>query len=244
MVNTIRRRTLIRDGDKLQLVILNDQLHHPIATGLLTTSNLNNPVVRLGQQLTRILSSNEHVLLEECDFHITVIAMPKGEGHSKKIINLKMDRLTKKSITTIKNSDNLCCPRGIITALTYHKSVIFKNINLLDHDLTLNEIKKIREGDKYKLQKELAEKLISICDISLNGLGLEAIKKIEIKLNIQISVVCAENFNSIIYSGSDKDIKIYLYKNKNHFDVINSMAGFFGSSYHCHKCKQAHNNKD
>ncbi len=97
------------------------------------------------------------------------------------------------------------------------------------------------------MQKQLTEKLINICDITIpeqnSGFTLEDIKKIEIKLDIQINIVCAENLNAIIYSGSNKDVKIYLYKNKNHFDVINSMPAFFGSSYNCHDCKTPYNKK-
>jgi hypothetical protein len=89
-----------------------------------------------------------------------------------------------------KNGDNLCCPRGVVTALTYHKSDIFKNLGLLDHDLTTNEVKKVLEGDKYKMQKQLTEKLINIYDITIpeqnSDFTLEDIEKIEIKLDIQI----------------------------------------------------------
>ncbi|KAL4101040.1 hypothetical protein QTP88_021061 [Uroleucon formosanum] len=35
--------------------------------------------------------------------------------------------------------------------------------------------------------------------------------------------------------SEDKEIKIYLYKNGNHFDVIGSTQGFYGSSYYCKK---------
>jgi hypothetical protein len=109
-------------------------------------------------------------------------------------------------------------------------------------------LKKIREGDKYKLQKQLSLKILQICDIPIPeqniGLTLENIKIIEEKLNIQINIICAENFNSIIYSGPENYIKIYLYKNYNHFDVINSMTGFFGSSYYCHTCKKCYYHKD
>jgi hypothetical protein len=242
LLNTIKRRTLFRTGDKLDLVITNPNLSHPISTGLLTISNDINPIVNLGNQLAKILSSNEQISLEECDFHVTVIAMPQGQGGGEKIINLKKDVRTKKCITTIKNDDNLCCPRAIVTALTYFKEDLFKRLELLDRDLTINDIKKIREGDKYKLQKQLSLKILQICDTPIPeqniGLTLENIKMIEEKLSIQINIVCAENFNSIIYSGPENDIKIYLYKNYNHFDVINSMAAFFGSSHYCHTCKK------
>jgi hypothetical protein len=39
--------------------------------------------------------------------------------------------------------------------------------------------------------------------------------------------------NFIIYSGPERDVKVYLYKNGNHFDTINNMTGFYGQSYYC-----------
>jgi hypothetical protein len=248
LINTIKKRTSFRDGDKIDLTITNGFLHHPISSGLKTIDNDNSPITELGNHISNILTSNEQIALQECNFHVTVIAIPQGQGGGKKIINLTEDKKTKRCITTIKNSDNLCCPRGVVTALTYHGSDIMKKLGLLDHDLTPNEVKNIRVGDKYKMQKQLANKLLEICNIPLPepnlGLTLESIKKIEEKLDIQINIICAENFNTIIHSGPDKDIKIYLYKNKNHFDVINSMTAFFGSSYYCHKCKTSYDHKD
>lgn len=73
------------------------------------------------------------------------------------------------------------------------------------------------------------------------GFTLEDIKHVEELLDIQIKVVCAENFKAIIYSGEEKEIKIYLYKNRNHFDVINSMKAFLGSGYYCDKCDEPYN---
>lgn len=246
LTSTIKQRTLFRNGDKIDLTIINPNLYHPISTRLMTVND-ENPIIELGNQLTNILTSNEEISLEECIFHVRVIAIPQGQGRSQKIINLKEDIRTKRCITQITNTDNLCCPRGIVTALTYFDADTFKKLGLLDRELTANDIKKIREGDKYKIQKELALKLLEHCDILIpepdTGLTIEQIKEIELKLDIQINIICAEIFNSIIYSGQDKSIKVYLYKNENHFDVINSVKAFLGSSYYCDKCKKPYNNK-
>jgi len=75
------------------------------------------------------------------------------------------------------------------------------------------------------------------------GFTLEDIKHVEELLDIQIRLVYAENFNTIIYSGEEKETKIYLYKNDNHFDVISSMKAFLGSYYYCDKCDKSYNNK-
>jgi hypothetical protein len=73
---------------------------------------------------------------------------------------------------------------------------------------------------------------------------LDNIKTIENFLNIQINIVYSQFFNKIIHNGVNKEVMIYLYKVKNHFHVIKSMEGFYGSSYYCHAHKHKFNNKD
>lgn len=69
------------------------------------------------------------------------------------------------------------------------------------------------------------------------GFTLEDTKNVEELLNIQIKTVCAESFNAIIYSGEERETKIYLYKNGNYFDIINSRKAFLASCYYCNKCE-------
>lgn len=246
LMDTIKRRTFARNGDKINLIVTHPQLHNPISTGLVTIIKARNLIIDLCNQLTRILTSNEAISINECDFHVQFIAIPQGQGGSQKIVNLQQDIRTKKCITSISNDDNLCAPRAIITALTYHMPNVFVDLGLTSKLLTGNEITYIRKG--RQLQEKLAINLLNVCNIQIpninSGLTLEDIKKVEKKLDIQINIICAESFNSIIYNGSDKPIKIYLYKNKNHFDVINSMTGLLGSSYYCHNCKKPYNNKN
>jgi hypothetical protein len=123
---------------------------------------------------------------------------------------------TKRCITQIKNNDNLYCLRAIVTALTYHTDDIFGS---------KRNVKDIRDG--RKIQTKLAEELCQrLGDYNEEGFTLEDIKHVEELLDIQIIVVCAENFDTIIYSGEEKETKIYQYKNGNHFDVINSLKAF------------------
>lgn len=71
----------------------------------------------------------------------------------------------------------------------------------------------------------------------LAGFTLTNIKNVEKLLDIQIKIICSENFNRVIYNGNkERDVKIYLYKNGNHFNTITLITAFFGSSYYCKKC--------
>jgi len=72
-------------------------------------------------------------------------------------------------------------------------------------------IKDIREG-----QTELTEELCKrLGNYNEEGFTLEDIKNVEVLLNVQVKVLCLESFKTIIYSGKDKETKIYLYKNGN-----------------------------
>lgn len=74
------------------------------------------------------------------------------------------------------------------------------------------------------------------------GFVPEDIINFETLLDIQIKVVCLERSNNVIHSGPDKDY-IKFVKNRNHFDVINSMAGFYASSFFCETCNRPYDNK-
>jgi hypothetical protein len=121
--------------------------------------------------------------------------------------------------------------------LTYHTNII------LGKEYDRNDIRYIRKG--RNLQMTLAQELCNqLEEYNKNYFTLDDIKNLEKVLNIQIKVVAAECFNSIIYSGNEKDVKVYLYKNGNHFDTISSMTAFHGESYYCEKCDKPYQNKD
>jgi hypothetical protein len=101
----------------------------------------------------------------------------------------------------------------------------------------------IRKG--RNLQTTLAQELCNqLGEYNRNYFTLDDIANIERLLNIQIKIVAAECFNFIIYSGPERDVKVYLYKNGNHFDTINNMTGFYGQSYYCEKCDKPYQHKD
>lgn len=83
-------------------------------------------------------------------FSFKIISIPR-DSRGSKIMNLRDDIRTKRCITLINNTDNLCCPRAIVTALTYHTN------NILDRPIDDCENKLIRQG--RQLQRELAREL-------------------------------------------------------------------------------------
>ena len=223
-----------KEGDKINIVVEHPGFFNSISTGY----NCPEPIKKLKDKITQILSSDESVNILDCTFRVHIVSIQRGASGAFRVINLVKDKRTKKSVVQIKNNDNLCCPRAIVVGLSYFSNVI------LGIELTANKIKQLRIG--RNIQTDLAHKLCDMLGNSYNeeGFTLEDIKNCEELLDIQVNVVCSENFNTVIYRGCDKDRKIYLYKQGNHFDLITKMSAFFGSSYFCHKCNKPYNNKN
>ncbi|KAK7588176.1 hypothetical protein V9T40_005421 [Parthenolecanium corni] len=233
MIQFCKTKTGWTNGDKMNIVVENPLFFNTISTGY----NSTDMVGKLKNKVMQILTSDESVSLTDSLFTIHVVNLPKGAG-SRRILNLKKDKHTKRCILQIKNNDNLCAPRAIVTAMTYHTDTF------LDRVLNQNEISYIRKG--RDLQTDLALDLcMRLIDFNIEGFTLEDIRACEEELDVQIKVVCAENFNNIIYKGlRDCPIKLYLYKQGNHFDVITHMGAFYGSSYYCQNCDKPYQNKD
>lgn len=238
----------LKEDDRLDIIINHPNFSNPISTGLVKYGGSTGEVYRTLVDTTgRMLNSNETIDLRDAIINVRVLNIPDGQ-RGDKILNIPDSIYKKASIIRIKNNDNYCLPRAIIVALTYlvennKVKEIFKNLN--ENDLNISRIKYIKDCRKT-LQQILAVNLLKICDIDKEKFigTLDDIKKIESNLDIQINVVCSENFNNIIYNGIDKEIKIYLYKIKNHFHVIKSIAGFYGTSYYCNEHKYGYNNKN
>ena len=98
-----------------------------------------------------------------------------------------------------------------------------------------------------KLQKKQALKLHEGAQFEINDYGndLSDTETFAKHLGIEINIINAEQFNSIICTANkgSKD-KIYLLKRRNHFDVIKSLTAFYDSPYYCHECKKAYTKRD
>ena len=98
-----------------------------------------------------------------------------------------------------------------------------------------------------KLQKLQAMKLHEEANVEINNYknDLSDAETFAKHLEIEINIIDAEQFNSIVYTANkgSKD-KIYLLKTRNHFDVIKSLTAFYDSPYYCHECKKPYTKRD
>ena len=90
-------------------------------------------------------------------------------------------------------------------------------------------------------------KLQEEANVEINDYGndLSDVEKFAKHLGIEINIIDAEQFNSIVYTANQgSEDKIYLLKTRNHFDVIKSLTAFYDTPYYCHECKKAHTKRD
>ena len=171
---------------------------------------------------------------DEVTIEVQSTKIRRGTGRSIKITSDNSGR--KRCIITIKNSDTMCLARAIVTA--------HANINKMKWTASqlkngFNDSKKLQGTEASKLQEEAG---VPVTDY---GNTLENVEKFAQHLGIQINIVDADYFNEIIYTANtDAAEIIYVYKNKNHYDVITSMPAFLGKGFYCHTCKKSYTQRD
>ena len=90
-------------------------------------------------------------------------------------------------------------------------------------------------------------KLHEEANVQINNYGndLSDVEKFAKHLGIEINIIDAEQFNSIVYTADKgSEDKIYLLKTRNHFDIIKSLTAFCDTPYYCHECEKAHTKRD
>ena len=224
---TIKKRQL-KSNDRIRLVISNDELNHPISTKLLKVSDFKL------NQLLDVINTLEYkeIYLENCKIIIQSVKIPSGKGRlylSKQTVNRKQ------CIITIKNNDTICLARSIVTAYANLHPEIYTTTQLKDG---FNKSRKLQEIKAKELHNANVE-------INEYGNSLEDVNSFASHLDVEINIIDSEQFNEIIYtSNNGKTDKIYLYKTRNHFDVIKSMTAFLDVAYYCHSCKKAYTRRD
>ncbi|XP_078374417.1 uncharacterized protein LOC144657958 [Oculina patagonica] len=171
--------------------------------------------------------------LENCIIIIQSVKIPSGKGR----LYLSIQTVNRKQcIITIKNTDSICLARAIVTAYA----------NLHPENYTTTQLKDGFNKSR-KLQEIQAKELHNNANVEINDYGnsLEDVNSFASHLDIEINIIDSEQFNEIIYTANNGKInKIYLYKTRNHFDVIKSMTAFLNVAYYCHSCKKAYTRRD
>ena len=188
---------------------------------------------RLMFEIERVLQSHEEFVLGD-GLHINLIhvKMPSGSGNENRKrcgVNLQSRLSRKRCVVTIKNKDELCAARAIVTGIA--KVEDFPTYRYY--------------ADGRPVQRTMALDLHNNAGVPMTPCGIEEIKLFQAVLPwYQLVVVSGEHFNAIIYKGPETEKPIYLYYHDGHYDLITSMPSFLGRAYYCLKCEKGYNTED
>lgn len=129
-------RSLIKDLTEFMKSENLIELDFPIAIPFMKVSQLSTET--LLKEIERVLQSYEQFVLDSSlEIDITYVDMPSGAGRKHTYVDLDRFLSEKQCIIRIKNKDDLCCARALITAKArldkhkngrlYVKGVKFKN---------------------------------------------------------------------------------------------------------------------
>ena len=229
LVKTVKKRRKLSNNDMIRVVIQNEELPNTISMKFNKVESF-----KLGD-LENIINIMEYrgIPLETSKIIVQSLKIPTGKGR----LYLTKDAISRKGcIITVKNDDTTCLARSIVTAMA----------NLHPEKWTKTQL---HDGfnKSRKLQKEQAMKLHEEAHVEINDYGndLPDIEKFAKHLGIEINIIDAEQFNSIVHTANKgSEDKVYLLKTRNHFDVIKSLTAFYDTPYYCHECKKAYTKRD
>ena len=229
LVKTVKKRRNLSNNDILRLVIQNEELPNAISTKFNKVQDF-----KLGN-LEAIINILEYraIPIENCKIVVQSVKIPAGKGR----MHLMKDTVSRKNcIITVKNDDTTCLARSIVTAMA----------NLHPEKWTKTQLRNGFNSSR-KLQRDQAMKLHKEAYVEIHDYGndLSDVETFAKHLGIEINIIDAEQFNSIIYTANKgSEDKIYLLKTRNHFDVVKSMTAFYDSPYYCQECKKTYAKRD
>ena len=189
--------------DKIRVMVHSDALKTPISTRLIPSVHMTfNKVLA---EITKVLQSNENIPLDQ-SFIVDVVGIKAPVGSSKNSTSLKVldskGSLMKRSIITIRNSDDLCCGRALAVALP-----------IINNQPKLKQLKQ-----EKAIQKQEALKLYKRANVLPGPCGLSEINKFQRALpGYQIIVIDYNARNTSIYEGPRGNKNLVLYKSDDHY---------------------------
>lgn len=172
-------------NDLIRFYIQSPGLNKPISTNLMKVSELS--IDKIMAVLTKVLQSKDTIKIDR-DFTIDVITIKvdvgAGRGVARKVINISLDRVRKKSILSIPPDERgLCCAKSILYALAHLKN-------------DRRAINALRDNRRSALMTR-AIKLHEDACVPEGPCGYAEIQKFEDFLDVQIVVFSSENQNKV-----------------------------------------------
>ena len=228
----------------VNMAITANNFSHAYQTVNFTVGEFLNRSTRLDEMLQKLagkLNSNESFNPSEgfC-LDVVFVKMPgKGKGRKKNNAGtrcLDKENKRKQCIISIKNTDELCCARAIVTMRAHchrHEGVEgHRNWENLKRGLPVQQ----REAKQLHQQAGVPE----------GPCGLQEFPKFQEALGSQYQLLVMSRMYPflLIFKGPSAPHQIQLLKSNEHYEGVTSFAGFTNRSYYCVECEKAYNTND
>ena len=203
-----------------------DAFNHAFQSTMFTVSEFEEGSDRLDmylQALASRLNSNQAFEAEDSfTVETTFIHTPapgSGRGKRYKPSSAAVRGIVKTSRVTMKNRDELCCARAIVTM----EAFVDANGNTGDR-----HYKNLKQG--YAVQKPEAQELHRLAGVPKGPCGISELQKLEAVLpGYQIKVISIDPPQMLIFvEPTPSDKIIHFIKEDDHYDGCNSFSVFFG----------------
>lgn len=252
--DTAQEKRKIQPTDLIRVMIEDPNLKNMISHSFVEARNWS-PKLILDKFNQAIESNTDYWISSETTFIVESVNMLhnapplisggsyyniSGGGGNKKEYHLKSEIFNKRSLVQIKNKDDLCMARAIVT-----------QICRIEDGIDSKEYNACRRG--YGIQTERAKQLHKDAGVPEGMCGIPeciAFEKYLTKYQITIiddaNNILYPNVRSKEYQHKEDENCIYLYYHDNHYDMIvnTKLAGFFSKDHFCHKCKKTYKKKD
>ena len=184
-----------------------------------------------------MLNSNKQFRLDDSfSLHISHIRDPgRGAGNQRiRKASMALDKLSdsKKSVIKIKNDDELCCVRAIVTIKAY--------CDLGSRHPKYDSLQRGRP-----IQRSQARALHRDAGVPKEPCGLPELATFQRHLtDHQIVVLSMDHNYQIIFKGPTQDKHIVHIKVGEHYHGCNSLPGFLGTNHFCLHCQTSYKDDD
>ena len=232
----------VNNNDHLMVNMSSNRLRHAFQSSRVRVRDWRQrtePAQTLLHQLSKILNSNENFGIDD-SFHMEVTVIKDsgvGSGSRGKRPGtqpIEQFLRDKSSVVRIKNQDQLCCARALVTAKAYR-----------DWGSRHWQYQNIKKG--RPIQETAARPLHRQARVPEGPCGLGEINLFQIILcDYQIVVISADHGYQVIFKGppQPETQQLILIKVGNHYHCCHSLAGFFGKVYFCLQCEKSFSNDD
>ena len=244
LIEDILERCLYESSrtDFVRFAMMQDGLDHYVSIPFMPRDEVT--VDRIMEEAKRVLDSYREINLNESlRIHLIVVEDPRGRGKKRITRTFNLQRLlaSKHSYVNIKNPDELCMARALVTGMAYYNRKKSKK--------HWNEYKYMCSGKSC--QRSQALELHAKAQVPIESCGLKEARLFEMALNLnedtplyRIVIYSQEHFGQVIYKGEKQaSHQLTLWYSGGHYDVITNPVAFFGDSYYCTECLKSYHSK-